>query len=56
MIYGSLQAEFMETKYNSHLHRYGTFIFGKIAVNISKPINNNNPIVETIRPWMWMNA
>ena len=22
MIYGSLQAEFMETKYNSHIHRY----------------------------------
>ena len=24
MIYGRLQAEFMETKYNSHIHRYGT--------------------------------
>ena len=24
MIYGSLQAEFMETKYNSHIHGYGT--------------------------------
>ena len=30
MIYGSLQAEFMDTKQNSHIHRYGTHIFGKI--------------------------
>ena len=44
MIYGSLQAEFMETKYNSHIHRYGTSILGKIVVNISKSINNNNQI------------
>ena len=44
MIYGSLQAEFMETKCNSDIHRYGTPIFGKIVVNISKPINNNNQI------------
>ena len=42
MIYGRLQAEFMETKYNSHIHRYGTSIFGKIVVKISKPINKNN--------------
>ena len=44
MIYGSLQAEFMETKYNSHIFRYGTYVFGKIVVNISKSINNNNQI------------
>ena len=44
MIYGSLQAEFMETYYNSHIHRYGTFVFGKIVVDISKWINNNNQI------------
>ena len=44
MIYGSLQAEFMETNYNSHIHRYGTSIFGKIVVDISKSINNNNQI------------
>ena len=44
MIYGSLQAEFMETNYNSHIHRYGTFVFGKIVVDISKSINNNNQI------------
>ena len=44
MIYGSLQAEFMETKYNNHVHRYGTSVFGKIVVNISRSINNNNQI------------
>ena len=44
MIYGSLQAEFMETKYSSHIHRYGTSIVGKIVVNIAKPIHNNNQI------------
>ena len=45
MIYGSLQAEFMETKYNSHIHWYGTPVFGKIVVYISKPINNNNQVL-----------
>ena len=44
MIYGSLQAEFMETKNNSHIHGYGTSVFGKIAVNVSKSINNNNQV------------
>ena len=44
MSYGSLQVEFMETKYNSHIHNYGTSIFGEIVVNISEPINNNNQI------------
>ena len=34
MIYGSLQAEFMETNYNIHIHGYGKFVFGKIVVNI----------------------
>ena len=33
MIYCSLQAEFMETKYNSHIHGYGISVFGKIVVN-----------------------
>ena len=28
MIYGSLQDEFMETKCNSHIHGYGTSVFG----------------------------
>ena len=45
MIYGSLQAEFMETKHNGHIHRYRTPIFGNIVVNVSKPINNNNQIL-----------
>ena len=45
MIYGSLQAGFMETKYNSHIHRYRTSVFGKIVVNISISIDNNNQIL-----------
>ena len=48
MIYGSLQAEFMETKYNSHIHGNGTFVFGKIVVNISKSIKNNNRIFSRL--------
>ena len=44
MIYGSLRSEFMETKYNSHIHVYGTSVFGKIVVNISQSIYNNNQI------------
>ena len=47
MIYGSLQAEFMETKYNSHIHGYGTSVFGKI-VDISKSIDNNNQIFRRL--------
>ena len=31
MIYGSLEAEFMETKYNDYIHRCGTPIFGKFV-------------------------
>ena len=38
MVYGSPKADFMETMYNSHIHKYGTSIFGKIVVNISKSI------------------
>ena len=48
MIYGSLQAEFMETKYNSRIHGYGTSVFGKIFVNISKSINNNNETFDRL--------
>ena len=44
MLYGSLQAEYMETNHNSHIHRYGTSSFGKIVVNISKSIYNNDKI------------
>ena len=36
MIYGSLQAEFMNTKYNIHIHTN--------VIDISKRINNNNQI------------
>ena len=32
MIYGSLQAEIMETKYNSHIHGYRTSVFGKLLL------------------------
>ena len=46
MIYGSLQAEFMETKCNSHINEYGTSSFGTIVVNISKSINNNTYEIE----------
>ena len=48
MIYGSLQAEFMETKCNMHIHRYGTAVFGKIVINISKSIHNNNQIFRRL--------
>ena len=44
-IYGSLQAEFMETKYNSHIYRYGTPVFGTSVFNVSKSINNNNQLL-----------
>ena len=36
MIYGSQQAEFMENKYNGHIHRCGTPIFDNIVVYASK--------------------
>ena len=45
MIYGSLQAEFVETKINSYIHRYGTHIFGNIVAYVSKPINDDNQIL-----------
>ena len=48
MIYGSLQAEFMETKYSSHIHGFGTSVFGKIVVNISKSVSNNNQIFRRL--------
>ena len=28
MVYSSLQAEFMVTKYDGHIHRYGALVFG----------------------------
>ena len=48
MIYGSLQAEFMETKFNSHIRGCGTPVFGKIVVSISKSINNKNQIFSRL--------
>ena len=45
MIYGSLQAEFMETKHSGHIHRYGAPVFNDIVVYVSKPISNNNPLL-----------
>ena len=48
MIYGSLQAEFMETKYNSHIHGYETSVFGKIVVDISNSINNHYQIFRRL--------
>ena len=38
MIFGSLQAEFMETKHNGHIHRYGAPISGNIVMYVCKPI------------------
>ena len=40
MINGSLPAEFVETKHNSHIPWYETPIFGNTMVYVSKPINN----------------
>ena len=40
----------METKYNSHIHRYGLSIFGKIVVNISKSNINENKISDRETP------
>ena len=48
MIYGSLQAEFMETKYNSHIHGNGTSDFDNIVVDVSESINNNNQIFRRL--------
>ena len=31
MVYSSLQAEFMVTKYDGHIHRYGALVFGKLV-------------------------
>ena len=53
MMYSNLQAEFMETKYNSHMQGYGTSVFGKIVINISKSINNNNEIFRRLYKIIW---
>ena len=36
MVYSSLQAEFMVTKYDCHIHRYGALVFGKLVIYVSK--------------------
>ena len=35
MVYSSLQAEFMVTKYDGHIHRYGALVFGKLVIYVS---------------------
>ena len=44
MIYCSLQAEFVDIKYNGHIHRYWTPSFGNIVVYLSEPLYNGNQI------------
>ena len=39
MVYSSLQAEFMVTKYDGHIHRYGALVFGKLVIYVSKSID-----------------
>ena len=48
MIYGSLQAEFIETKYNSIIHMYGTPVFDTIVIYTSKSINSTNQIFRRL--------
>ena len=45
MTCGTSETEFMDTKHNGHIHRYETHTFGNIVINVSKPINNNSPIL-----------
>ena len=45
MIYGSLQAEFVDTNHSGRIHKYWTPIFGNIVVYLSKPIYNDNQIL-----------
>ena len=41
MVYSSLQAEFMVTKYDGHIHRYGALVFGKLVIYVryTEPCN-----------------
>ena len=41
MVYSSLQAEFMVTKYDGHIHRYGALVFGKLVIYVSKSIDDD---------------
>ena len=45
VVYGSLQAKFMGTKHDSHIHRYGTPEFGNIIFHIAKPYNYDKQIL-----------
>ena len=45
MIYGSMQADFMETKHGGHIHRHGAPIYVNIVVYVSKPIHIDNQIL-----------
>ena len=45
LIYGRLQAEFMEIKPDGYIHKYGIPIFGNIFVYVSKPINHDYQIL-----------
>ena len=47
-IYGSQQAEFVETKHSDHIHRCGAPIFGNIVVNVYEPINKKNQILRRL--------
>ena len=50
--YGSLQAEFMETKDHGHIHRYGAPIFSNVVVYLPKPINNDNKYFRGYTIWL----
>ena len=43
MVYSSLQAEFMVTKYDGHIHRYGALVFGKLVIYVSN--DKNTPMI-----------
>ena len=43
VIYGSLEAKFIEIDHGGHIHRYGTPI--DIVVYVSNPINDDNQIL-----------
>ena len=45
MVYSSLQAEFMVTKYDGHIHRYGALVFGKLVIYVYD--------VDLIAPVTW---
>ena len=45
MIYGSLQAEFVDTKHNGHIHTYWSPSFYNIVVYLCKPLYNGNQIL-----------